>query len=200
MSSPTVYDKIINNMADCNTTNSTYISGSGACTGSQGSFGKFFFAGSTDNAMIKDLTNEIMKKICNQKVYIYSIDENLTKDNIYGESENKIFREPKQTWARIEYETPQGNLNSFGYDIKYTANMYFYSTMLNDQDIKLNSGDVVRVGSDNISSNSTIFYELTQVVSDKPLWGQSDNFITIMARATVARKSILDVLARIQTG
>ncbi len=169
---------------------------SGTLSAHSGSFGGFYFQGDRDKEFIQDVTKELLKKICNQRVFIYAIDWEKTKANFYGESQEKIFKDPIQTWARIMYNDPIQSLNNFTYDTKYTITVEFYSKILDDQDIKLREGDILRLG--NIDTTKTAYYEITNLIYTHPQFGQTEDLIDIRATCTIARQSLITILSRNQ--
>ena len=186
MSTPTDYQ-----------TDSSIISGT--FNAGSGSFGGSYFTGERDKEFFHDITNELIKKICNQRVFIYQVDWEKTTTNMYGESTEKVYKDPTQTWGRIMYNDPIQNLNSFSYDTKYNIQIEFYSKMLDAQDIKLREGDCLRLGVNSISTNSTLFLEITNLVYVSPLHGQTDVLLDMRAICTTARQSLVSILSRDQT-
>jgi hypothetical protein len=181
-------------MANCDLTNSYAISGS--CSGSQGDFGGLYFAGGLDKQLIKNITNELIKKIANQVVYIYQIDNQRTKSNIYGEAENKIFKDSVKMWTRIEFNEPMQTFDNFSFDTKYNVNMYFYKAMTDEADLKINQGDIIRIGG--IDNNKTIWLEVSKMYMMQPQLGQTDNLICEKVICTTARQSLVSRLSRME--
>ena len=71
--------------------------------------------------LISDLTKEVIKDISGQKVYYYRVREDLSDvHDVYEESPNKIFDQPVEIEARVEYQPEEIRTNQFGSESSYS--------------------------------------------------------------------------------
>lgn len=178
------------------TTDQTSISSS-TLSSSAPEYGKFYYAEKNyDQDFIKSVNRELLIKICNQRLYYYAIDDEKTTNNIYGESESKIFKSPTLVWARVNYIEPTQTLGQFGFDIKRQVEVYFYPLLLDEINLIIRQGDVIRLPGIN-SEKNTIWYEIASVVNQQALFGQFDNLMCIKCNANIARNSLINMISRI---
>ena len=102
-------------------------------------------------------------------------------------------------WARIMYNDPIQNFNSFSYDTQYNIQCDFYSDLLKEYDLKLREGDILAVGVKNIGTDNVVYFEISNLIHTQPLMGEIDYILDVRAICTTARKSLLGLLPRIQS-
>ena len=114
---------------------------------------------------ISDLTKEIHKDVIGQKIFYYSVREDLSEvHSVYEESTQKIFDPPVEIECRIDWEAQAFKTNKFGHEGLGTAKVYLHIRDLLDRGIKVQEGDFFSYGD--------TFYEVTSFMIDKKIFGQ----------------------------
>lgn len=132
---------------------------------------------------ISDITKEITKDISGQKIYYYPISESKTLTNgVYNESEQKIFDNPISIDALVSAQYQEDTrITAFGVDTQFKIDVFLQYRDLADKGIKLSIGDYF--------SFSDIFYEITNNVVIKNIFGQAEYRDGVKITGTRARDS-----------
>jgi len=130
------------------------------------------FIGQREIDYISDITKEIIKDVAGQKIYYYTIREDLSNiHNIYEESIEKIFNPPIEIEALIEWQPSETRTTNFGTETLKTINVYLHYRDLLDRKIVFKEGDYFSFGS--------FFFEVTSTVYDKIIFGQVERIVSI---------------------
>lgn len=132
---------------------------------------------------ISDITKEIVKDVIGQKIYYYPISEKHTKvHGIYNESMEKIFDAPIIIDALVDnnFQTDT-KIDSFGVDAKYKIEVFVQHRDMIEKGINLQIGDFI--------SFSDVFYEITERVFMRNIYGLPEHKDGIKLIATKARES-----------
>lgn len=136
--------------------------------------------------LISDLTKEIIKDVSGQKVYYYRVREDLTDiHDVYEESPNKVFDQPVEIEARVEYQPEELRTNKFGSEEFYTINVFFHERDLLDRDIEVRTGDYFSYGD--------TFFEITSAIVESNIFGQIEHSIGMKVVGKQARLGQIDM-------
>jgi len=137
---------------------------------------------------ISDITKEVIKDVSGQKVYYYTVREDLTDiHDVYEEAPNKVFNPPIEIEARVEYEPEEIRTNKFGTEEFYTINVFFHERDLLDRDISVRAGDFFSYGD--------TFFEITSAVIETNVFGQIEHSIGTKVVGKQARLGQIDKTA-----
>ena len=129
---------------------------------------------------ISDLTKEVVKDVIGQKVYYYSIREDLTDiHDVYEEAPDKVFDPPIEIEAMVDWQPEEIRTNRFGMEEFSTIEVYMHNRDLIDKEINVREGDFFSYGS--------IFFEITSIVVDKNVFGQVEHKTGIKVTGKQAR-------------
>ena len=137
--------------------------------------------------LISDLTKEIIKDVAGQRVFYYRVREDLTDiHDVYEESPNKVFDQPVEIEARVEYQPEELRTNKFGSEEFYTINVFFHERDLLDRDIEVRTGDYFSYGD--------TFFEITSAVVESNVYGQIEHSIGTKVVGKQARLGQIDMV------
>jgi hypothetical protein len=135
---------------------------------------------------ISDLTKEITKDVIGQKIFYYKIREDLTNvHDVYEEAPEKIFDQPIEIEALVEWQPEEIVTNRYGSEELSTIAIYLHARDLLDKEILVEEGDYFSYG--------TIFFEITSVIADKNLFGQVEHITGFKVSGKQARMGQINV-------
>lgn len=119
------------------------------------------FSGSRDVSLIRRVNRELMHRVISTEVAVYKFSVEHSKENIYGESSNKVFYNPVRVYALIDRDD-KSNISEEDI-LNYTRKVSFgfLRDDLRDKNLVVQEGDVVEW--------DTEYYELSLVTSGQ-LW------------------------------
>lgn len=136
--------------------------------------------------LISDLTKEIIKDISGQKIYYYRVREDLSNvHDVYEEAPKKVFDNPIEIEARVEYQPEEIRTNQYGSEEFYTINVFFHERDLLDRDIEVRTGDYFSYGD--------TFFEITSAVVESNVYGQIEHSIGTKVTGKQARMGQIDM-------
>ena len=110
-----------------------------------------------------DITKEVIKDVAGQKIFYYTIREDLSSvHEIYEESPQKIFNPPVEIECMIEWQPSEVRTTNFGQEQIKTLTVYLHPRDLIDRDIDFKEGDYFSYGE--------FFFEATSIIFDKTLF------------------------------
>mgnify|MGYP003111289901 CR=1 FL=1 len=132
---------------------------------------------------INDIAKEIVKDVIGHKIFYFPISE--IKSNvheIYEESPEKVFENPIELDAIVEYEPQSIRTNQFGSEEYFSIKAYVQSRDLIDKGIDVLEGDFFSFGE--------TFFEIMTAPDSSTLMGQIEykGFITLSGKQ--ARKGL----------
>lgn len=132
---------------------------------------------------ISDITKEIVKDVNGQKILYFPISELRTKTHdVYNEAIEKVFDNPIAIDALIDAQYQQDTkISQFGIDAQYKLEVFIQYRDLIDKGIDVGEGDFF--------SFSDVFYEVTNVVVIKNIFGQAEHRDGIKLQGTKVRDS-----------
>ena len=131
---------------------------------------------------INDIAKEVMKDVIGQKIYYYPLSETKSKiHQVYNESLQKIFDNPIEIDALVaDYEQTQ-KIGNFGVDNNFTIELYLHYKDLIDKGINVCIGDFFSYGE--------LFFEITQTINMKNIYGLPEHRTGIKIQGTQVRES-----------
>lgn len=131
---------------------------------------------------ISDITKEVMKDIIGQKIYYFSISEVKTHvHDIYNESPEKIFENPIEVDALVQYEPQDVKTGIFGTEDMFNITAWVHTRDLLDKGIQLSEGDFFSFGD--------VFFEIVTYKATDIVYGQVEHGVGYEIRGKEARKS-----------
>lgn len=118
---------------------------------------------------ISDLTKEIIKDVNGQVIIYYPISELKTlAHEVYNEAVQKVFDNPIKIDALVSATSQEDtHIGPFGPDERYKIEVYIQYRDLVEKGINISIGDIF--------SFSTVFYEITQAITPKQIWGLAEH-------------------------
>ena len=138
------------------------------------------FVGQREVDFFADITKEVIKDVAGQKIYYYTVRDDLSNvHDVYEESIEKIFNPPIEVEALVEWQPSEVRTNNFGSEQIKTVNVFLHYRDLLDRGIVFNEGDYFSYGA--------LFFEATSVVYDKLAYGQVERVVSIKVAGKQAR-------------
>ena len=118
-----------------------------------------------EQALIADLTKEVVKDVIGQKIYYYRVMTEVTKvHDVYEEAVEKHFDTPIELDATVQWEAGQTATNRFGSEKLYGITAFIHYRDLIDKDIDVNEGDYFAYGE--------TFFEITSIAYLSEIYGE----------------------------
>lgn len=132
---------------------------------------------------ISDITKEIIKDVNGQTIYYYPISEIKTvAHTVYNEAIEKIFDNPIEIDAMVSANFQEDTkIGKFGPDAQYKLEAYVQYRDLVDKGIEISLGDYF--------SFSSLFYEITNVIVMRNIYGQAEHKDGIKIVGTKVRET-----------
>jgi len=120
-----------------------------------------------DIRLFKAINKELLNNVIDTKIDVFRFDIIATKDNIYGESEKKIYKTPIRLNALISVDEQSSNYEDFGYDIMQTIRISFSRDEVVDKDVYIDVGDIIHWNNN--------FWELTHKIENQLFMKRNPN-------------------------
>jgi hypothetical protein len=144
------------------------------------------FFGNREHKFFNDISNELITEVVKQSILYYPIEEKITKIHpLYGESKSKSYRNPVEIYARVLYNEPTFTNTQFGSDRKYTIDVYFQKTTMNET-----LGMTARPG-DFIEWDNK-FFEIMTVIEPQIIVGLPEFKFSIICNCESARLGVFN--------
>ena len=138
------------------------------------------FIGQREADFISDITKEFIKDIAGQKIYYYTVREDLTNVNdLYEEALEKIFNPPIEIECLVEWQPSEVKTTNFGQEQIKTLNVYIHPRDAIDRNLEIKDGDYFSYGE--------YFFEITSLIYDKIMFGQIERVTSIKLNAKQTR-------------
>lgn len=138
------------------------------------------FLGQREADFFSDITKEVIKDIAGQKIYYYTVREDLSDiHDVYEESIHKIFNPPLEIECMVEWQPSEVKTTQFGHEQLKTISAYLHNRDLIDRDIDIRQGDYISYGE--------YFFEITSLVYDKLAYGHIERVVSIKLNAKQTR-------------
>ena len=130
------------------------------------------FIGQREADFISDITKEFIKDVAGQKIYYYTVREDLTNVNdLYEEAPEKVFNPPIELESLIEWQPSEVKTTKFGQEQIKTLSVYLHPRDIIDRNLEIRDGDYFSYGE--------YFFEITSLVYDKIMFGQIERTTSI---------------------
>lgn len=140
------------------------------------------FLGQREADFFSDITKEIIKDVAGQKIYYYTIREDLSDvHDVYEESIHKIFNPPIEIECLVEWQPSEVKTNQFGHEQIKKITAFLHGRDLIDRDINVKQGDYISYGE--------YFFEITSTIYDKIVFGHVEKVVSVKVVAHQARKA-----------
>ncbi len=126
---------------------------------------------------INDVGKEIVKDVIGQKIYYFSINEVKTRiHDVYEEATEKVYENPVELDALVQYEPQDVRANFFGSEEYYAIEAYVQQRDLNDKGLDVVEGDFFSFGE--------VFFEVIQAPDSNIIYGEVEykGFVTIVGK------------------
>ena len=142
------------------------------------------FFGQKEKDFVKQVNDEVIERVIGQTVLYYPISLQHTNFHpIYGESREKNFLPPIKVDALIDWDDQETVYESYGADKITKITIHFHRRRLTeDQDLFVREGDFVLYGDE--------YYEITNLLDSRLLFGDVNTVFEISANAINARQNI----------
>jgi hypothetical protein len=138
------------------------------------------FLGQRESDFFSDITKEIIKDVAGQKIFYYTIREDLSDvHDVYEEALHKIFNPPIEVECLVEWQPSEVKTTQFGHEQIKVITAYLHNRDLIDRDIDIKQGDYISYGE--------YFFEITSFVYDKLVYGQVERIASVKLMAKQAR-------------
>jgi hypothetical protein len=138
-----------------------------------------------EQALISDLTKEIVKDVIGQKIYYYRVMTEVTSvHDVYEEAIDKHFDTPVELDATVEWNPSETATNRFGSEKVATMNVYIHYRDLIDKDIQVKEGDFFSYGD--------TFFEIVTTSFISEIYGEVEYKTGIQLVGKQARKGLID--------
>ncbi len=142
------------------------------------------FTGQKEKDLVKQVSDELTERVIKSEIVYYPVSvKHSNFHSLYGEAVNKTFLPPVKISAFVEREAEQTTLDNFGLDKKSSITIHFSKRRVTeDKNLFVREGDFVLYG--------THYYEITGLGQPRPLFGQIDSQIEIVATCIRARDGV----------
>lgn len=138
------------------------------------------FLGQKEADFFSDITKEIIKDVAGQKIFYYTVREDLSDvHEVYEEALHKIFNPPVQIECMVEWQPSEVKTTQFGHEQTKVITAYLHYRDLIDRDINVRQGDFISYGE--------FFFEITSFIYDKLVYGQVERVSSIKLTAKQTR-------------
>lgn len=96
-----------------------------------------------DSGFLKGINKELLHGIMSVEVGIYKLDKTNMSENMYGESENKLYKNPVRVFSLIRIDQVEASGDDMMLDYNRTAAFGFLKSDLRDVNLYLEVGDII---------------------------------------------------------
>lgn len=143
------------------------------------------FRSDRDIEFVKRITREVIERVIGEKITYYPISKELTRENIYGESKEKVFDPPLEIFCLVEWLEQEITTNQFGQDIVYNLNVFIQDEYLSQIEVQPVEGDMIDYDDKK--------FEITKVSKPTQIFAKSGRSIGYQLTCRSVRKSGFDV-------
>lgn len=138
-----------------------------------------------EQALISDLTKEIVKDVIGQKIYYYRVMTEVTSvHDVYEEAIDKHFDTPIEIDATVQWNPSETSTTRFGSEKVATMNVYIHYRDLIDKDIEVKEGDYFSYGD--------TFFEIVTTSFIAEIYGEVEYKTGVQLIGKQARKGLID--------
>ena len=138
------------------------------------------FVGQREVDFFADITKELIKDVAGQKIYYYTVREDLSDlHSVYEEAMHKIFNPPIILECLVEWQPSEVKTTQFGHEQIKTISAYLHGRDIIDRDLNIQQGDYISYGE--------LFFEITSLIYDKIVYGQVERVVSLKLNAKQTR-------------
>lgn len=138
-----------------------------------------------EQALISDLTKEIVKDVIGQRIYYYRVMTEVTSvHDVYEEAIDKHFDTPIEIDATVQWNPSETSTTRFGSEKVSTMNAYIHYRDLIDKDIEVKEGDYFSYGD--------TFFEIVTTSFISEIYGEVEYKTGVQIVGKQARKGLID--------
>ena len=138
-----------------------------------------------EQALISDLTKEVVKDVIGQKIYYYRVmTERTNVHDVYEEAIEKVFDIPIELDANVQWNPQETATTRFGSEKVSTMEAYVHYRDLIDKDIELKEGDYFSYGD--------TFFEIVTTSFIAEIYGEVEYKTGVKILGKQARKGLID--------
>lgn len=144
------------------------------------------FITNRDVTFYKGINHELIDKVIETPVIIYSFDPSKQNSNLYGESLEKVYEPGVVVNALIDHpDETTDDSEGFGPNVNQTITCAFYRNTLKEKDFYPERGDIIRWNNG--------FYEIDGVIDNQLLGGRYKISHSIICSCVLVNKSFINV-------
>jgi hypothetical protein len=130
---------------------------------------------------ISDITKELIKDVVGQRIFYYAINEHKTKiDGVYNEALRKVYDRPIALDCLVDSSFQiDTKIDQFGVDAQYKLEVFLQYRDLVEKGINVAIGDMF--------SFSDVFYEITEMVTMRTIYGMAEHKAGVKLVGTKSR-------------
>ena len=138
------------------------------------------FLGQKETDFFADVAKELIKDVIGQKIYYYTVREDLSDiHDVYEESMHKIFNPPTEIECMVEWQPSEVKTSQFGHEQTKKITVYLHDRDMIDRNITIKQGDYISYGE--------FFFEITSLVYDKIVYGHVERMVSTRLTAIQTR-------------
>lgn len=138
------------------------------------------FIGQQELDFVSDINKEIISKWTGQEIIYYAIDMTATTvHDVYGESLQKIYKDPINIECLVFYDEPEVKSTDLQTEIHYSISVYFHKRSLAENNFFPQEGDYLKWG--------PVFYEIVTGSEPQLQFGRIENPMMIKCHCRFLR-------------
>lgn len=154
------------------------------------------FGGQRDISLFRSLNRELLHRIIDTDVLVYTLNLNETQTNLYEESNGKVYNTPILIYSLVTLENEQWNADDYGSDVTQRVTFAFLRDDLVDNNLVIQVGDIAEYNSKLFEIDSV--YDNQYVVGKDPETafngGDHGYNVSIICEAHMSRQSKLNIV------
>lgn len=154
------------------------------------------FGGQRDISLFRSVNRELLHRIIDTEVLMYTVNLNATQTNIYDESDSKVYNPPILLYSLVTLENEQWNSDDYGSDVTQRVTFAFLRDDLVDNNLLVQVGDIIEYTSKLFEIDS--MYDNQYVVGKDPenaFAGNTHGYnVSIICEAHMSRQSKLNIV------
>ena len=154
------------------------------------------YGGQRDVSLFRSLNKELIHRIIDTEVLVYTLNLNATQTNIYDESDSKVYNTPILIYSIVTLDDQQWSSEDYGSDVTQTSTFAFLRDDLVEKDVVVQIGDIVEYKSR--------FFEIDSIIENQAVVGKDPDSafagnthgynVSIICQAHMTRQSKVNVI------
>jgi len=143
------------------------------------------FVTSRELDLISDLTKELIKDVAGQRIFYYHVRDDLSNTHsLYREATEKVYDQPVELEALVEWGEFTTKTSNFGTDVVNTVTVSIHYRDLLDKDVIVKTGDYFSYGPS--------YYEISEATMLSRIFGQVEHVTGYKLVGKYARQGLID--------